>query len=155
MTDRKSTYPGKGIMRLTTDLVVGTGVGSFVMTLSYILLSFRFGQMSLIDNIQEIASLLFILLLIALIYFIPITLMILLAAILILRSRNAFASDGFTLVLLLGLLGIGLGVLASLLMVEMLGLDGDQELVRNGMMAAGVGGAAAGAVIGFRKGGKT
>ncbi|MCB0711977.1 MAG: hypothetical protein KDD67_06575 [Ignavibacteriae bacterium] len=153
MTNRQPARPGNLLLNLVTQLIVGVGVSSIVTSIAFALISFFFGDFRPNDA-GEVASLLFMGVLLTTLYSIPLVLLLVVVGDYIDRRVLAIPSKGMGFVLIIGGLGLGFALLSAYLLVESFSFDFQQQVIRNAMISAAIGGGSAGTVIAYRIGGK-
>ncbi|MGE3801909.1 MAG: hypothetical protein AB7H80_12890 [Candidatus Kapaibacterium sp.] len=153
MTNRQPARPRNFLLSIVTHLIVGVGVSSIITSIAFALISFFFGDFRP-NDVGEVASLLFIGVLLTTLYSIPLALLLIVVGDYIDRRVPAISSKGMGFVLIIGGLGLGFALLSAYLLVESFSFDFQQQVIRNAMISAAIGGGSAGTVIAYRIGGK-
>ena len=152
MSYPRQKRPRNLLAQMILNLLAGSIAGAAATSLVYVIAEIiRLGPLS--DAGDRLMFFLLVIM-IALIYSVPVVLVLVFAGEYIARRVAVIPSKGIGFVLLLGVSGFGLALLANLFMIWSLSFDLNEGLIRNTMVAASVGGTVAGVIVAIRIGGK-
>ena len=152
MKDQQRNRPGNLLLKMTLNLFAGAMAAGVTTALTFMVAEIiRRGNLF---DVREGLSLFSLVVIITIMYSLPGVLVLILGGEYIARRVPIIPTKGVAFVLLLGVTGLGLALLASLFMMWSLSFGINDDLRGITMLSAGIGGIVAGVVVAMRIGGK-